>query len=157
VAQLVREDQTVIISPWMEWLRVVLVGAALGIFYIVITFLLSRYVVEPLACREAVTCLNATPLAGNIAAVLTAVLGIFVLVRFGAGWPLIIAVAAAALLWDLAAWTAGLWWLEVTAWAVLLYALAYGLFAWIGRSSRLVVVAVTSLVIVVIIRILLVL
>lgn len=153
-------DQEVIVRPWQTWLRVVLIGAVIGLAFWVITALLARYVVEPLACRqmaEAAVCANATGVAGNIATILAGLGSIFALIRLGVARPIIVTVASAALLWNLAAMMVGLFWLEAVAWSIALYAAAYGLFAWITRYSILWVTIVVSLAIILLIRIALVL
>lgn len=153
---IVEKEQTVVVQTWQPWVRVIVIGAAIGFVTWVLTSLLSRYVIEPLTCRDianAAMCLNATPIAGNVAAVLAGLLGTLVLVRMGIARPIILAVASAALLWNVAAWTAGLHWFETILWTVLLYALSYLLFAWIARYARVWVVLVVSLIIVLAIRI----
>ena len=157
---IVEKEETVVVQTWQPWVRVIGTGAVVGFAAWVITSLLARYVIEPLTCRDlanAAMCLNATPIAGNVAAIIAGLLGVLALVRFGIARPIILAVATAALLWDVAAWTAGLFWLETIGWTILLYALSYLLFAWVARYSRLWVVLVVSILIVVIIRIALVL
>ena len=157
---IVEKEQTVVVQTWQPWVRVIVIGLAVGFVAWVLTSLLARYVIEPLTCRDvanAAMCLNAVPVAGNVAAIIAALLGTLVLVRMGIARPIVLAVATAALLWDVAAWTAGLHWFETILWTILLYALSYLLFAWIARYARLWVVLVVSLLIVVIIRIALVL
>lgn len=143
--------------PWQIWLRIVLVGAAIGVIYWIITGLLARYVIEPLACRDLATsaanCINASSLAGNISSIVTALIAILILIRMNIAQPVILAVGTAALFWDLAAWTLGLFWLEAIAWALVLYAFSYGLFAWITRYAKLVPAVILALVIVLVIRI----
>lgn len=149
------EHNIVSVSPWLGWGRVVAFGAVAGLAVWVFTALIARYIIEPLACGEALNsdiCLAATPIAGNIATILIAPLAIIAMVRLGMVRPIIIALATAALLWPLAAWAEGLAWFEAIAWFVALYALSYGLFAWIVRSTLLWVAIVVSLAIVLIIR-----
>jgi hypothetical protein len=149
------EYNTVNTSPWLGWGRVVAFGAVAGLAVWVFTALIARYIIEPLACGQAINadvCLAATPIAGNIATILITPLAIVGMVRLGVIRPIIIALATAALLWPLAAWAEGLFWLEAIAWFVALYALAYGLFAWIVRSTLLWVAIVLSLVAVLAIR-----
>lgn len=140
------------------WVRTIVLGAAIGLVFWILTVLIGRYVIEPLACGQVVNaalCADPKPLAGNIAAILVAVLGVIAMVRIGAARPIIVAVATAAILWQLGAWMSGLFWLEAIAWSVIIYALAYALFAWITRHALLWVTIVVSLVIVIFIRILL--
>lgn len=160
MAQVFITDQQVISTSWREWGRTIGFGAATGLIFWLLTVLLQRYVVDPLVCRQiinATLCANSTPLTGNIAAILTAAIAVVFLVRAQIARPIILAVATAALLWDLALWTDGLFWLEAVVWSVALYALCYALFGWITRYAILWVTVVLSLLITVIIRIALVL
>ncbi|MEO6109839.1 MAG: hypothetical protein ABIP50_02420 [Candidatus Saccharimonadales bacterium] len=153
-------DKVVVTRPWMEWLKIVLIGAGIGIVFWLLTIMLTRYVVEPLTCKniaDAANCVNASSLAGNIATVITALVAILILIRMRVIQPVILAVGTAALLWDLSAWFSGLFWLEAFGWTILLYGLCFGLFAWISRYSRLLFAVIISLMIILIIRIALVL
>jgi len=156
MAQVIIEDQTVLSRTWVTWGRTIALGAALGLIFWIFTVLIGRYVVEPLVCKDlvdAAVCVDAVPVAGKIATILVAVLGVIAMVRVGIARPIIIAVATAALLWNLAGWTQGLFWLESIVWSVLLYAFCFALFAWITRHVTLWVTIVVSLLIVLIIRI----
>jgi len=160
MAQVIITDQQVISTSWREWGRTIVFGATTGLIFWLLTILLQRYVIDPIVCKQALNatlCSNSTPLSGNIATILTAVIALVFMVRSGIARPVIIAVATAALLWDLAAWTDGLFWVEAVLWSIGLYALTYALFAWITRYATLWVTIVVSLLIVVIIRIALVL
>ena len=160
MAQVVVTDQQVIAESWAMWVRTVILGAIIGLVFWVVSVLLARYVVEPLVCRQVVDaamCTSAVPLAGTITAVLVAVAGIVAMVRIGAARPIVVAVATAALLWDLSAWTEGLFWLEAVSWSVILYGLTYALFAWITRYASLLMTIILSILIVLVIRIALVL
>ena len=156
MAQVIIEDQAVINRTWMTWGRTIAIGAGLGLIFWLLTLLIGRYIVEPLTCRtivDATMCTDATPLAGKIATILVAVIGVITMVRLRIARPIIITIATAALLWNLASWTLGLFWLESIVWSVFLYALCFALFAWITRHVTLWVTIVISLLIVLIIRI----
>lgn len=160
MAQVIITDEQQNAESMRTWARTAVLGALAGLLFWLIALLLGHYVIEPLTCGQnmnAAVCSNATPLAGNIAAVLVAVAGIVAMVRLRAARPIVIAAASAALLWDLAFWTQGLFWLEAIGWSVLVYALSYALFAWITRYASVWVTIVLSLLLVVIIRIALVL
>jgi len=160
MAQVVITDQQAVAESWAMWVRTVILGASVGLVFWILTVLIGRYIIEALACGpvlNAALCADPKPLAGNIATILVAVLGVVAMVRIGAARPIIVAVAAAALVWDLAAWTNGLFWLEAIAWSIIIYALAYALFAWITRYAILWATIVISLLIILIIRIALVL
>jgi hypothetical protein len=157
VAKVIAEETRVVLQPeWQLWLKVVGFGAAVGLIYWVLTLLIGRYIIEPLTCREvvdAVTCTEASVLAGKISTVLVAVGAIFAMIRLVLARPLIVAVGAAIVLWELSAWTLGLFWLESLAWSIILYALAYGLFGWIARHASVVVAIVTAAILAIAIRV----
>lgn len=155
---IVDEDHKKVVSPSYSWWRVALVGAALGILYWALTFIVSRFIVDPLFCRpgeDAVACANSIELAGNIATILIATAGLGVLVALRVMRPLFVAVSAAIVLWGLASWTNGMFWGEVAFWSALLYGLAYVLFSWISRYGRTVPVLVAIVLILVVARIVL--
>jgi hypothetical protein len=156
VAQVIITDQQVISSSWRQWGRTIAFGAVTGLIFWLITILVQRYAVEPVACQNivsAATCFNAAPLSGNIAAIITAVAAIFFMVRSQIARPIVLGVASAALLWDMALWTSGLYWLEAVAWSIGLYAATYALLAWITRYANVWVTLSVTLLIVIIIRI----
>jgi hypothetical protein len=160
MAQLLITDQQAISESWMTWVRTIILGAVTGLIFWLLTIIVARYVVDPLVCGrmfDATLCVDSTPFAGHIAAILTAVVGTIALVRSNAARPIVVAVASAALLWDLGTWTDGLFWLEAVVWSVALYAVVYALFSWITRYASLWMTIVISILIVLVIRIALVL
>jgi len=160
MAQVIITDQQAVAESYAMWVRTIILGAVTGLIFWLLTIIVARYVIDPLACGRAFNaalCVDSTPLAGNIAAILAAVVSVIAMVRIGAARPIVIAVATAALLWDLGAWTDGLFWLEAVAWSVILYAAVFALFAWITRYANLLITIILSVLIVLIIRIALVL
>ncbi|HEY8992296.1 MAG TPA: hypothetical protein VIM37_00415 [Candidatus Microsaccharimonas sp.] len=160
MAQVIITDQQAVAESYAMWVRTVVLGAVTGLIFWLLTIIVARYVIDPIVCGRffnAALCTDSTPLSGNIATILAATVGVISMVRISAARPIIVAIASAALLWDLAAWTDGLFWLEAVAWSVILYALVYALFSWITRYAALWVTILVSLLIVVIIRIALVL
>ena len=160
MAQVIITDQEVVAESWAMWVRTVVLGAIIGVVFWVVSVLLARYVIEPLVCRQVVDaamCTNATPIAGMITTVLVAAVGVVAMVRMGVARPIIVAVATAALLWDLSAWTQGLFWLEAVSWSIILYGLTFALFAWITRYASLLMTIILSVLVVLVIRIALVL
>lgn len=144
-------------AAWQPWAQSAIVGVIVGAIFAVVTALLSRYVIEPLACGtgDAVQCAGAVGLSAHIATVLAAAAGIALGIRFAIFRPLFVGIAAAMFLWGFGDWTAGLFWLEILGWALLLYAITYALFAWIARSFSLIIVLGLTLIIIVVERIVL--
>ena len=160
MAQVIITDQQVIAESWAMWVRTILLGAVTGLIFWILTIIVGKYIIDPAACGrmfDAALCTDSTPLAGNVAAILAAVIGLIAMVRIGIARPIFIAVATAALLWNLGTWTNGLFWLEAVVWSIALYAGTYALFAWIIRFASLWATIALTVLIVLIIRIALVL
>lgn len=136
MAKVIQNETKIVIEPWWVKARIVFIGLGLGLFWWIMTSLLHNYVVEPLACRDianAATCVNSFGVSGNIATILTAVLGAIVLIRGFWPRPVIVAVAAAISLWDLGFFLTGTTWWVTLFWGLVIYGLAYTLFWCIAR------------------------
>jgi len=160
MAKVVQSQQQVIVEPWWARNKQVGIGLGLGIIWWLVTSLLNRLVVEPLACQDIsvpASCVNSFGISGSIAAVAVAIIGLLVLVKLLQPRPLIAAAATAALLWDLGAILTGLAWWEALLWAVFFYGVSYWVFGLVARFNSTVVSVITAIVVVLIIRILLVL
>jgi len=160
MAKVVQSQQQVIVEPWWEKGRIVYIGLAMGLLWWVLTAILRQYVVEPIACRDlasAAACVNSIGVSGNIAAVLVAVAGTLLLIRYLQPRPIIISVATAVLLWDLGVILNGLSWWVIILWALFFYTASYGLFSMVSRIKWLAVSLVLAAIIVIGIRLLLIL
>jgi hypothetical protein len=160
MAQVIIVDQQAVAESYAMWVRTIILGAVTGLLFWILTVIVACYIVDPIVCGRffnAALCTDSTPLSGNIATIFAATVGVIAMVRMGAARPIVVAVASAALLWNLSTWTDGLFWLEAVAWSVILYAAVYALFSWITRYATLWVTALVSVLIVLIIRIALVL
>lgn len=160
MAQIVITDQQALAESITMWTRTIIIGAITGLIFWLLMVIVGRYIIDPIACGRsfnATLCMDSTPLSGNVAAILAGVAGLISMVRIGTARPIIVAVASAALLWNLGAWTDGLLWIEAVIWSIALYAVTYALFAWITRYASLWATVAISLLIVLIIRIALVL
>jgi Na+-driven multidrug efflux pump len=120
--------------------QIVLVGIILGVLYWWLTAFLLNFV-------------NLIGVAGDIATILVATIGIVIMLNLRMTRPLLVALASAISLWGLAKLTDGLNWFEIIIWSVLVYSLSYLLFSWLNRYKRVVPVLVVAIIIVVIIRI----
>jgi len=158
MAKVITDERTVVVKPWWARVRIVFVGAVLGLIWWVLTALIANYIIEPIACRDlanAATCLDGSGVAGSIATVIVAILGAFALVRTLQPRPIIIAVASAAVLWTLGQYLSGLAWYEAILWAVVLYAATYVLFGLVARIVWFPGAVIAGVVTVVAIRLLL--
>ena len=154
------QQQQVIVEPWWVKGRIVYIGLGMGLLWWVFTAILRHYIVEPIACRDLSTasaCVNSIGVSGSIAAVLVAVAGTALLIRYLQPRPIIIAVATAILLWDLGTILGGLAWWATLLWGLFFYAASYGLFSMIARIRWFGLSLAVALVVLVGIRLLLVL
>lgn len=158
MAKVIQDERNVVVEPWWGKGKVAFIGLAMGLLWWVLTALLRHYIVEPLACRDLSTasaCVDSIGLSGNIAAILVAAAGTFLLIRYVQPRPIIIALSTAVLLWSLGSLVDGLAWYVVILWALVLYGLSYGLFSLVARIQWLWVSLVVAVVIVVGVRLLL--
>ncbi len=157
MAKVIQDERSVVVEPWWVKGRIVYIGLAMGLLWWVLTALLRHYIVEPLACRDLSTasaCVNSLGLSGNIAAILVAAAGTFLLIRYLQPRPIIIALSTAVLLWGLGGLVNGLAWYVVILWALVLYGLSYGLFSLVARIQWLWLSLLVAAVIVVGVRLL---
>ena len=151
-----RDIQSQEISDFYPLWKVVIIGAASGLLFLLLTFLREKFVISPLFCNtigDATACTSALLISGNIASVLVALAGIVVMVKLKMVQPLIVAVTTTAALWGLAQWTSGLSVLEAIVWSISTYLVSYLLFSWIVRYDRIWPVVVIILIIVMAVRI----
>jgi hypothetical protein len=158
MAKIIQSQQQVIVEPWWGKAKIVFIGLGLGLVWWVITAILKQYVVEPLACRDlstAAACVDSFGVAGSIAAIIVAIIGVLILVRTIQPRPIVIALATGVLLWDLGAFLNGLAWWEAILWSLFFYATSYTLFWLAARINSTALSLVVAAVVVVVIRLLL--
>lgn len=158
MAKVIQNEFQIVAEPWWAKARIAFIGLGAGLSWWIVASLLKRYVVEPLACRDlsnASACVDSFGVAGSIAALLIAIAGVFVLIRAFQPRPIIIAVSAAILLWDLGSMMSGLSWWVTLLWSLLIYTIVYALFGLTARFRSIVVSIFVSLIVLVGIRLLL--
>lgn len=158
MAKVIQTQQQVVVEPWWAKATIVYIGLAMGLLWWVLTAILRQYVVEPIACRDlasAASCINSIGVSGSIAAILVAIAGTLLLIRYLQPRPIIISVATAILLWDLGTMADGLTWWATLLWALFFYAASYSLFSLVARIQWLAAGLALAAVIVVGIRLLL--
>ncbi|MFZ1249925.1 MAG: hypothetical protein WAR37_00525 [Candidatus Microsaccharimonas sp.] len=140
MAKIIQSQQQVIVEPWWAKAKIIYIGLGMGIIWWVLSSIFRQYVVEPIACRDlvnAASCVNSFGIAGSIMTVLVAVVGTLLLVRYLQPRPVIVSVATAVILWNLASLADGLDWWFVLLIAIFFYAGSYGLFSLVARISWL--------------------
>ena len=138
-------------------LFVVITGLAAGLAIWGLTFLLDTYVYKALLCANQTThqCVSSTQYATVTATILGAALGLFGLVRFQVFRPLLVVLAAIVALWGLLEVVSPfVWYIELPA-VMVLYGLAFGVFAWLARIRHFLISLVAIIVLVVVVRLVL--
>lgn len=147
MARILSDNNSVVLI----WVRFVVLGIALGIFYFLLAAMLDKYVVSPAACSggDPTRCVNSFAISSGISSVLTAVAGLFASIRFQAPRPLLLMIAVTVLTFGLGTWTSGMFWLEALGWSGLVYMLAFVLFTGIFQFRSLVASMIVTVVILV--------
>lgn len=135
-----------------DFLRVLLLGALIGVATYGVALLLRNFVFGPITCEGGQVCANAASYGEITSAILLAIVGLLGTVRLRVFRPMIVVVAATASLWGLMVATDSLAW----HWGLLahgvLYGLAYGIFTWAVRIRRFWVALVLSVMLIVVLR-----
>jgi len=150
------DDEPQLISNTYPFWKVLIIGIGLGLLYYLLTIIIQKYIITPIFCDSTSgvsACQNSLGVSGDISMIITAMVGIAIMVVSHMFQPLIIALATAATLWGMALWTDGLSILEIAGWSVLGFVLSYILYSWITRYSRTVPVLIIILSIIITARI----
>lgn len=151
------EDKRLLFTPIdaSKIIAIITLGAVVGLVVWGLTLVVDRYVLTPVLCggSQAMQCANTSLYAESVAAIIGAIVGLFFLVRLQVFRPLLVVLAAVISLWGIIGLSALLPWYGVGMTAVLLYAFAYGLFAWIARIRAFWAVIVLLVVLVAAVRV----
>jgi hypothetical protein len=153
------EDSNVLISPeWIDLIRVGILGLAVGVLIPALGWLLQKFLIAPIFCKEAATLAVCTP--GDlttyyIATVVLSVVSVALMANWQVFRPLLVAVAAASALWGFQRYVgdtvshAGV---EYYISSAVLYAVAFLLFYWILRLKSFALSVILTVVAVILIR-----
>lgn len=158
MAEVIPDEQKILVKPWWAKEKTVYAGAALGVVWWVLSWLVSNYIVTPLTCRNLSNpdvCANSVAISGNVALILVAILGVLVLVRLFQTRPIVVATATTIVLWGLAGYSEGLAWYWTLLAGVVFFALSYALFTLIVRIQSLRLAIIVALIVSVGVRLLL--
>ncbi|HPF30709.1 MAG TPA: hypothetical protein PLO25_00125 [Candidatus Saccharibacteria bacterium] len=150
------ETGSQIVSSSYPFLATLLIGLLVGFLFWCFMILIEKYVIDPLYCRNeinALMCMNSTSVSGNISAILTGLIGVFIMVRYSMARPLMVALASLLTLWGLIDSLSVLVWTEAIVWSISLYCLSYLLFSWIARFKNILFSALLMVIIVLAVRI----
>jgi len=153
------DDSSVILPPTRkELIKVIALGAVIGLLIPLISFLIERFFIEPVFCRSADSfgvCSTGGLTAYYAATVILSIVGVVLLANWQVFRPLLIAVAAAAALWGFKKYTGELSIHSVMEYyitSMLLFAVVYILFYWTMRIRNFAISVIVAVVLVALIR-----
>ena len=159
-------DETAVavpVSPFVsmsigELLRTIVCGIGVGLVVAVALFLLNKFIFGAVLCRpqSMADCSQAPTYAMIVAMVLGAIGGLLALARMRLYRPLLVVLAATIALWGINSLVSGRVWYWAVLAVMVIFGLAYGLFAWIARIRNFVMALVVTIIAIVIVRFLLV-
>jgi hypothetical protein len=117
--------------------------------------LVQNFFIANVFCRSAddfAVCANGGTVAWSVAFVIVGVVSVFALVRSSVYRPLLVVLAAFVALWGIAPWLAPLAWYWAAVWNIVLFALAYALFAWLATIERFLYSFIATAIVVVLVR-----
>ncbi len=120
--------------------RALMAGVGVGVVGWLLTLFFKNVVIANIFCRW------------NIAFVIVALASVFVLMRTNMYRPLLIVLAAVAALWGIGAWLLPMAWWQGLIWSGVLFGLAYALFAWLAAHTVFAVSLISTIVVVVLVR-----
>lgn len=135
--------------------RALMAGVGVGVVGWLLTLFFKNVVIANIFCRSADTftiCSNGGTIAWNIAFVIVALASVFVLMRTNMYRPLLIVLAAVAVLWGIGTWLLPMAWWQGLLWSGVLFGLAYALFAWLAAHTVFAVSLISTIVVVVLVR-----
>lgn len=112
----------------------------MGLVGAILTSLIGRYGIEPLACGSAqmlTACGDAYGIAGGLSVLIVAVAMLFVLIAFRQPRPFLVVIGASITLWSLGQYTTGLVWYEAFIWVMAVYCVVYALFLLIAKIRNI--------------------
>lgn len=114
---------------------IVLTGIVTAIIAFILGNLLNNYVVSPSLCRGETTsaCINSEIISFHIASVISAIIGVIMLVNASIYRPLLVAIAVVIATWNVYTTVLSLEWYYSLLSLFLLHSLSYLVFAWLLR------------------------
>ncbi len=131
--------------------QVILSGLIAGIVAAGATLLFSAYVFKTLPC-VAETCGTGGQYAAVLAGIISGAVALFWLIRLQIFRPLLVVLAVTVSLWGISLYMLNWPWYTVLGVSAGLYAVAYGLFAWLSRVRQFWIVILLVVLIVVAVR-----
>lgn len=141
-----------------EVIKVVSLGAAVGVLAPFVAFLIERFFITPVFCSSAEAfevCASGGLTAAYAATVILSIIALILLANWQVFRPLLIVVASAAALWGFKKFTTKLSiesGVEYYVYSMLIIAMSYALFYWVMRLKSFITSVIVTVLLVVLIR-----
>lgn len=147
-----------LLMSFKDLLRILGVGALIGLVTYALYVVLDQYVFTPALCGTGVgfpeRCESKEYFASTLAMILGAMGGLFTLVQQRVYRPLLVVIASSFTLWNVLTLEGNIPWWGFTLLIAAIFALAYGAFAWIVQIRNLYIALGVSVILFVVIRLL---
>lgn len=148
---------SLVAMSYKKLLLIIVCGAIAGLVTWGLTHVLDAYIYKAILCDgdAAVKCGSSYQYATTTATIFGAAVGLFGLVRLQVFRPLLIVIATYVALWGLLSTLLPLPWYVAAATAAGLYALAFGVFAWLARIRKFYIAIIIVILVIVAVRVIL--
>lgn len=155
----VEQPTYAVAMPNRELLSTLVLGGATGLIIWGLGLILNRYVFDVFFCQSGLSnlCAHELDYAAGVSVAVGSILALVGLIWLRVYRPLLVVLAAAISLWGVAQLAIGASWYWGFLSAVVLYLIAYGLFAWTARVRVFWIALVATIALVVAVRVALVL
>lgn len=152
-SQVERPASTVAMSN-RDLVGILVLGGISGLIIWGLGVLLNRYVFDMVLCQRGIggQCAHVLDYSAGAAVVIGSILALVGLIWLRVYRPLLVVLAAAISLWGIAQLAMGMTWYWGVLVAIILYLLAYGLYAWVARVRLFWVALAATIVLVVAVR-----
>lgn len=130
-------------------------GAGVGLAGWLLSLAVSNFFIVPVFCRSVDAfgvCAQGGDVAWATAFLVVSVVAVFVLVRQSVYRPLLVVLAALVALWGIVPWLAPLAWYWAALWNIVLFGLAYAIFAWLATVENFLYSLIATTVVIVLAR-----
>jgi len=148
------KPSTIIPTQISDFLSVVVLGGVVGVIIWAIAMMLNRFVFDVYLCQNVVSgqCTTAENYSVVAASIVGAIAALVALIRLRVYRPLLVLIASLVSLWGIVQLSWDLGWFTGILVVFLLYALAFGLYAWVARIRQFWIALIVIVVLVVAVR-----
>ena len=151
--------QPVMLMTMRDLLQVVLAGVIVGLMMIALWYIFEKYIYTPVLCEGSALpgrCENKDYFSSGLAMIVSAMAGLFMVVRQRVFRPLLVVLLVTISLWNVSLLLTTLPWWGACLGAAILFGIAYAVFAWVAQLRNLLLAVGVSIVLVVLTRLVLV-